>query len=190
MKKIAVYCSSSDQIDKQYFQQAEQLGQLMASENYALVYGGTQIGLMGAVAKNIKKQAGYSIGITPKKLQIDGIISQQDNHQIITENMSERKQKMIEMADAFIAMPGGFGTLEEVLETMTLKQLGYHNKAIVFINGNKFYKNLLQMFEHFYREKFAKKQYKNIYYIAETPKQAIDYIKNYQVKKLPDKWFL
>lgn len=190
MKKIAVYCSSSDQIDKQYFQQAEQLGQLMASENYALVYGGTQVGLMGAVAKSIKKQAGYSIGVIPKKLQIKEIVNQQNDRQIITENMSERKQTMIEMADAFIAMPGSFGTLEEVLETMTLKQLGYHNKAIVFINSNNFYKNLLQMFEHFYREKFAKTQYQSLYHIAQTPQQAITHIKNYQAPKLPDKWFL
>ena len=98
--------------------------------------------------------------------------------------------KMIELADGFIGLPGGFGTLEEMLEVMTLKQLGYHEKPIVFLNVDGYYSRLFEMFEHIYDENFAKAEYRQLYHISETPEDAMAYLSNYQPPALPDKWFV
>ena len=103
--------------------------------------------------------------------------------------MMERKFKMRELSDAFIALAGGFGTLEEILEVITLKQLSYHNKAVVFINTNGFYDDLFRQFEKSYEEKFAKEAYRKVYYIADNSEDAMSYILNYQPEETVNKWF-
>jgi uncharacterized protein (TIGR00730 family) len=97
---------------------------------------------------------------------------------------------MDERADAFIALPGGFGTFEEMFEVLTLKQLGYHDKAIVFLNIKGYYNKLLEMFEHIYAEKFAKEQYRVLYHVSDTVDDAINYLTHYQAPDLPAKWFI
>ena len=190
MKKIAVYCSSSDQIKNTYFQQAELTGQLMAKADLGLVYGGGMVGLMGQVARSLKAAGGHTIGVIPEALHIDGVVNTIDDELIITPDMHTRKAKMIELADGFIGLPGGFGTLEEMLEVMTLKQLGYHEKPIVFLNTDGYYSRLFEMFEHIYDENFAKAEYRQLYHISETPEDAMAYLSNYQPPALPDKWFV
>ena len=190
IKKIAVYCSSSDQIKKIHFDQAENLGTLMANNGLELVYGGGMVGLMGQVAKAIKHHQGHTIGVVPEALRIDGVVNTIDDELIITPDMHTRKAKMIELADGFIGLGGGFGTLEEMLEVMTLKQLGYHEKPIVFLNTDGYYDRLFEMFEHIYAENFAKTEYRQLYHISQSPEDVIAYLASYQPPKLPDKWFI
>jgi hypothetical protein len=190
LKKIAVYCSSSNHIRKVYFDHAENLGALMASHDLGLVYGGGMVGLMGQVAKSIKNHQGHTIGVTPEALHIDGVVNTIDDELIITPDMHSRKAKMIELADGFVGLAGGFGTLEEMLEVMTLKQLGYHNKPIVFLNTDGYYQNLFDMFEHIYAENFAKAEYRQLYHISDTPEAAVAYLQQYQPPHLPAKWFV
>ncbi len=188
--KVAVYCSSSDHIKKIYFDHAENLGAIMASQNLELVYGGGMVGLMGQVAKSIKNHQGKTVGVVPEALRIDGVVNTIDDELIITPDMHTRKAKMIDLADAFIGLAGGFGTLEEMLEVMTLKQLGYHEKPIVFLNTDGYYDKLFEMFEHIYSENFAKSEYRQLYHISGTPEDAVDYLADYQPPDLPDKWFI
>lgn len=190
IKKTAVYCSSSNEIKPAYFDAADQLGAGMAANNIDLVYGGGMVGLMGQVAKSIKLHQGHTIGVVPEALRIEGVVNTIDNELIITPDMHTRKAKMIELADGFVGLAGGFGTLEEMLEVMTLKQLGYHNKPIVFLNTSGYYKHLFKMFEHIYSENFAKPAYRQLYHICDTAEQAIDYLNNYKPPNLPDKWFV
>jgi hypothetical protein len=190
IKKLAVYCSSSDHIENVYFDHAESLGQLMASRGFGLVYGGGMVGLMGRVAKSIKSHHGHTIGVTPEALRIDGVVNTIDDELIITPDMHTRKAKMIELADGFVGLAGGFGTLEELLEVMTLKQLGYHQKPIVFLNTSGYFQNLFNMFEHIYAENFAKAEYRQLYHISNTPEEAIEYLNQYQPPQLPAKWFV
>lgn len=190
IKRIAVYCSSSDHIKKVFFDQAQGLGALMADNNIDLVYGGGRVGLMGAVARSLKSHQGHTIGVVPEALKIDGVVNTIDDELIITPDMHTRKAKMIALADGFIGLAGGFGTLEELLEVMTLKQLGYHQKPIVYLNTDGYYDHLLAMFEHIYAENFAKPEYRQLYHISESPEEAIEYLQQYQPPQLPDKWFV
>lgn len=190
MKSIAVYCSSSDIIHQDYFQSAKDLGKAMAENNYQLVYGGGMVGLMGAVAKSVKSNGGRTLGVVPKALNIDKVVNDIDDELIITDGMRERKAIMDERADAFVGLAGGFGTFEEMFEVLTLKQLGYHNKPIVFLNIRSYYNHLFDMFEHVYAEGFAKKEYRVLYHISESVDDALDYLRHYQEPNLPDKWFV
>jgi uncharacterized protein (TIGR00730 family) len=104
--------------------------------------------------------------------------------------MQERKAKMREISDAFIALPGSFGTLEEIMEVLTLRQLSYHTKPIVFINTNNFYQHLFKQFEQAFSEKFAKEVYRELYFSAENAESALDYIETYQPNELDSKWFV
>ncbi|MBL4660364.1 MAG: TIGR00730 family Rossman fold protein [Alcanivoracaceae bacterium] len=190
MKSIAVYCSSSDIIHKDYFTSAQQLGEAMANNGFQLVYGGGITGLMGEVARSVKNNGGKTLGVIPKALNLDKVVNDIDDELIITDGMRERKAIMDERADAFVGLPGGFGTLEEMFEVLTLKQLGYHNKPIVFLNIKAYYNKLFEMFEHIYTENFAKEQYRVLYHVSDSVEDVMDYLASYQPPQLPDKWFI
>jgi uncharacterized protein (TIGR00730 family) len=190
IKQLAVYCSSSDQIKKAFFDQADGLGTLLARHEWGLVYGGGMVGLMGQVARSVKHHNGRTIGVVPEALRIDGVVNTIDDELIITPDMHTRKAKMIELADGFIGLAGGFGTFEEMLEVMTLKQLGYHQKPIVFLNTVGYYDRLFEMFEHIYEENFAKPEYRQLYHVSDSPEDVVTYLLNYQPPQLPDKWFV
>ncbi|GAB4572847.1 MAG: hypothetical protein Kow0077_13470 [Anaerolineae bacterium] len=182
---ICVFASSSDAIAPIYFEAAEQLGRLMAERGHTLIYGGGGIGLMGAVARGMHAGGGRVIGVIPQKLipqGYDGV-----DEMIVTETMRERKAIMEDRADAFVVLPGGFGTLEEVLEVLTLKQLGYHHKAITLLNTGGFWEPLLQTFEHLFRTHFADDGLRASYHVAATPEAALAYIAAYRPAELPDK---
>lgn len=190
IESIAVYCSSSDVIHKEYFQVAAELGKAMADNGMQLIYGGGMVGLMGEVAKNVKKYKGKTCGVVPKALNIENVVNDIDDELIITDGMRERKAVMDDKADAFIGLPGGFGTFEEMFEVLTLKQLAYHNKPIIFLNIRGYYNKLFEMFEHIYAENFAKEQYRTLYHISENVSEAIKYMEEYKAPELPDKWFV
>jgi len=152
---ICVYCSSSQSINTKYFKQASLLGKAISQNKHTLVYGGGKVGLMGKIATIVKQYNGKVIGVIPENLKERELAFQDADKLIITKNMRERKKVMEEQADCFIALPGGFGTLEELLEIITLKQLNLHNKPIVLLNVDNFYDNLIKQFDLFYVENFA-----------------------------------
>ena len=186
---ICVFCSSSNAIPELYFQAAQELGKLIGENHYSIVSGGATVGLMHTVAESARQAGAISIGIIPESIHNKRLSSPRDHEQIITPNMRDRKYLMRKRSDAFIALPGGFGTLEEILEVITLKQLQYHQKPIVFINTNGFFNALIEQFERAYRESFSKEEYKSTYFIAANSAEAIDYIQNYQYTELTTKWF-
>ena len=188
MKNICVYCSSSRNIDKKYFYVAKELGEKIAKNGLGLVYGGSTLGLMGEVALNAQKCGAPVLGIVPEKIYNTTIEFPKDIELVITKDMRERKKTMELKSDAFIAMPGGFGTLEEVSEIIVSKQLGYHYKPIVFLSVNGYYNKLFELFENFYSENFAQGNCKEIYYKADNVDDALNYIMNYKPVEDKDKW--
>jgi cytokinin riboside 5'-monophosphate phosphoribohydrolase len=188
IEKICVFCSSSDSLDKKYYSMAERLGELIGNHKLTLVHGGGKIGLMGVLARSVQKKGGKVIGVIPEKLNMKGVASETDDELIVTRDLRERKAKMHELSDAFITLPGGFGTLEEVTEALTLKQLKYHTKPIVIINTDNYYGHLFQQFEMLFAEKFTKAEFSKLYHIAPDPENALEYIQNYQYENIMDKW--
>ncbi len=186
---ICVYCSSSNGLDAEYYKIAKDLGNLIADNCHDLVYGGSNVGLMNVIAKTVKSHNRKVVGVIPKIIYDKGLGHSGIDELIVTNDMGIRKKKMAELADAFIAMPGGFGTLEEILEIITLKQLQEHSKAIVLLNSNGFYNSLIEFFEVFFKNNFAKEHYRDYYFLANTPQEAIDYINNYQAPDFTDKWY-
>jgi cytokinin riboside 5'-monophosphate phosphoribohydrolase len=187
---ICVFCSSSNAINKSYFSEAHQLGELIAANNDILINGGANVGLMEAVTLSARNKGAKTIGIIPEKMITRSLASNNMHEVHVTKDMMERKARMRDMSDAFIALPGGFGTLEEILEVITLRQLAYHSKPIVFINTNNFFDHLLKQFEHSYDEQFSKPIYRKLYFVAQNSAEAMNYIKNYREVELDSKWFV
>ena len=180
MKNICVFASSSNNLDEEFYRDAEELGILLGQNSMNIVYGGSRLGMMYACASNVKSNGGKIIGIMPQRLYDLGYGNSQDCDEfIITSGMRERKAKMDEISDGIIALAGGFGTLEELSEMIVQKQLGYNNKPIVLLNTQGFYNNLIKFFNDVIEYKFAKKETENLYFIANSPKEAIEYIKEY-----------
>jgi len=186
-KVICVYSSSSCTIDKAYFDAASELGREIASRNDIFLFGGGLTGLMGTCAKAVHQNCGKVIGVIPDALNLEGIVYDRCDELVVTKDMRERKAIMDSRSDAFIALPGGYGTLEEILEIITLKQLRYHNKPIVILNINNFYGNLLQQFETIIKQNFAKNECRDLYHVTESIPSALDYIDTYTPPVL-DRW--
>ena len=175
-KSICVFCASSDAVDPDFFKVAEEVGAWIAKKKFTLVYGGGKVGLMGKVAEATHKNKGKVLGVIPRFMKKKEIAYEAADELIWTDDMRDRKTIMEENSDAFITLPGGFGTLEEVLEMLTLKQLHCHNKPIVFLNTNGFYDTLFDFFEQFYKKKFARHKHRKNYFIADTPQKAFKHI--------------
>jgi len=186
---ICVFSSSSNAIDDVYVNDAIDLARLIGQSKYCLINGGSNVGTMDVVTREANNHGAKTIGIIPEKLRDFNLASVHAHEIIVSGDMMERKAKMRELSDAFIALAGGFGTLEEILEVITLKQLGYHHKAIVFINTNGFYDDLFRQFEKSFHEKFAKESYRKLYFIAENARDAMNYLQQYQPEETVNKWF-
>ncbi len=189
MKNICVFCSSSDVISEDYKNVARDLAELMAKQNFTLVNGGSKVGLMGIMSRRVKETGGKSIGVIPQLIYDKDLACYSTDKLIVTKDMRERKEKLSELADAFIALPGGFGTLEELMEVLTLKQLEVHQKPIVIMNTNGFYQKLLEQFEVYYKNDFSKSDYRNLYFVTENVVEAVKYIGNYQPANIVSKWY-
>ncbi len=184
-----VFCSSSHAINDKYFEAAQNLGELIGKGGHSLINGGANVGLMEAATIAASKAGAKTVGIIPERMIGRSLASNNSHEVIITTDMMERKDQMRNMSDAFIALPGGFGTLEEILEVITLRQLSYHHKPIVFVNTNNFFDYLFKQFEVSYVELFAKDIYRQLYFVAQTPEEAMEYIENYEEVELDSKWF-
>jgi len=179
-KSICVYCASSSAVNDDFFEVAREMGESIARRGYSLVYGGGDVGLMGAVARSVHKHGGRVIGVIPEFLRKPEIAYEAADELIVTATMRERKAIMESRAGAFAALPGGFGTLEEMLEIITLKTLRVHAKPVVFVNSGGFYDGLRDVFEHIFEHKFARPYYRGFYSFVESPEDALTYIENYQ----------
>jgi hypothetical protein len=179
---IAVYCSSSNQIDAKYRRVAKTLGQQMAERGHTLVYGGGRVGLMGVIARAVHEGEGTVVGVIPERLKSkEGIAYGVADEMIVTKTMRERKRHMYERADAFIVLPGGLGTLEEFMEVLTLKQLAYHGRPITLINTDGFFDTLLDFFEELLDGHFARGPVEELVGIVTEPDQALAYIDTHAV---------
>ncbi|MFB3815680.1 MAG: TIGR00730 family Rossman fold protein [Terriglobales bacterium] len=187
---LCVFCSSSDVIEPDYFRAATELGHTMAQRGDVLVYGGTNAGLMGAVARAMHRHAGRVVGVIPGFMAARGLAYAPADELIVTKDIRERKARMEDRADAFIALPGGFGTLEEMLEIITLKQLQRHSKPVIFLNTGGFYDPLIALFEHMREHRFAKQHCDSLYYFAPDVPALFIYLDHYRPPKIEAKWFV
>jgi len=187
-KYICVYSSSSSVIGREYFEAARQLGTEMGKQDIGLIFGGGVVGLMGETARAVHDSGGRVVGVIPEVLNQKGIVYEYCDELIVTKELRERKAIMDEKADGFMALPGGFGTLEELLEIITLKQLRYHNKPIVVLNVNGFYDGLIDVFEKIIELKFAKVHCHDLYYVTCQIEEALKYIENYVPVEYNPKW--
>lgn len=178
-KNICVYGASSMELDKRYAESVYALGKEMAKKGFGLVFGGGDKGLMGAAARGVHDGGGSIIGVAPSFFNVDGILYEECTEFIYTETMRERKQIMEDRSDAFIAVPGGLGTFEELFEILTLKQLGRHEKAIVIYNVMGYYDPMISMIDAAIEQKFAKEACRSLYCVTDDPEKAVSYIENY-----------
>lgn len=179
LKSICVFCGSSEGNDPAILEQAKVLGNQLAAHNITLVYGGSQLGIMGAVAKASLTQGGKGIGIIPEFLKTKEIVYTDLDEVITTQNMHERKLKMQEVSDGFITLPGGFGTFEELFEIITWSQLGLHHKPIGLLNINGFYDHLIAMLDEMVNRGFLSSKNRQLLIVDDEVDGLLDKMKHF-----------
>lgn len=187
MKSITVFCGSSFGSDEIYKEQAILLGQTLANQNIQLVYGGANVGLMGAVADGVLQQGGKVIGVLPHFLQSKEIAHQELTELILVETMHERKTKMNDLCDGVIVLPGGYGTLEEFFEMITWAQLGLHKKPIAILNINGFYDDLIKLVQNMVDKGFLKQINQEMLLVSDSIDELLEKMKNYRAPSV-GKW--
>lgn len=180
MKRIAVFCGSSDGKSPIYRADAIKLGEELAKRNLELVYGGSCVGLMGAVADAVLQNGGKVVGVLPDFLKHKEIAHPHLTELIIVESMHERKAKMAELADGFITLPGGAGTMEEFFEIFTWAQLGLHQKPCGILNTNHYYDPLILMINHMADGEFLQEKFRGITIMEDNPSKLIDKFYTYE----------
>lgn len=188
-KTLCVYCASSDRLDPKYGMAATVLGQEMAKRGWQLVYGGGKVGLMGAVAKAVKTSGGRVVGVIPEFMKAKELAYAEadEMHTVVT--MRERKLLMETKADAFVALPGGWGTLEEIMEILTLRQLDVLRKPVVIFNQDGFYDELLRFFDRMIGERFNKPSNLQLFTVAKTVDEIFTQLESGAVTA-ETKWFV
>ena len=179
MKRITVFCGSSFGNEEIYKEQSTLLGETLAKQNIELVYGGANVGLMGAVADGVLSKGGKAIGVLPDFLRSKEIAHKGLTELILVESMHERKTKMNDLCDGVIALPGGFGTLEELFEMITWAQLGLHKKPIAILNINGFYDPLIQLTELMVSKGLLKDVNQKMLLVSDTIDDLLDKMNNY-----------
>ncbi|MEM8763749.1 MAG: TIGR00730 family Rossman fold protein [Bacteroidota bacterium] len=187
MKRIAVFCGSSSGTETVFEQEARALGQKLAKEHIELVYGGANVGLMGAISNGTLSEGGKVIGVIPTFLKSKEIAHMGLTELHIVDSMHERKTKMNDLCDGVIALPGGFGTLEELFEMLTWGQLGLHEKPVGILNVNGFYDDLIQLMDTMVEKGFLKEVYRKIVLISESADDLLAQMQNYDAPKV-GKW--
>ena len=173
IKSIAVYCASSNKVRASFVDAAETLGAIFASHGIRLVYGDGGIGLMAAVAKGVLDAGGEAIGVIPRFMVEQGWNNPRSTETIVTETMHERKATICNISDAMVALPGGIGTFEELLECLTWKQLGLHNNPVVILNTDGYYDRLLACIDLMVEEQMMRPIHKDMYVVVSTPEEVL-----------------
>ncbi|KXH79589.1 LOG family protein [Chryseobacterium kwangjuense] len=187
MKSITVFCGSSFGSDEIYKEQATLLGQTLAKQNIQLIYGGADVGLMGAVADGALQENGKVIGVLPNFLQSKEIAHKNLTDLILVETMHERKTKMNDLCEGVIVLPGGYGTLEEFFEMITWAQLGLHKKPIGILNIDGFYDDLIQLVQNMVAKGFLKQVNRDMLLVSENIDELLDKMRNYKTPTV-GKW--
>lgn len=188
-KLLCVYCSSSDRLDPKYAEAATLLGRELVARGWGLVYGGGKTGLMGAVARSVKKSGGKVVGVIPEFMKARELAYDEADELVTVITMRERKLLMETRADAFVTLPGGWGTLEEILEILTLRQLDVVRKPCVIFNQDGFYDPLLQLFDRMLAEKFFKPSNLGLFRVASSVPDIFTQIDAAAGAKAEAKWF-
>ncbi len=177
-KFLCVYCGASEHVDPIYYKAANDLGMLIATNDFNMVYGGGRLGLMGRVSNSVIEHGGLVIGVTTEQLdRREG--AQHGLHELhVVDTMHTRKFKMAQKADAFIIMPGGYGTLDEFFEMLTWKQINIHNKPIILANINKYWDPLVNLYNHVIEKDFARIEKPNFLNVATSVEECIEIAKN------------
>lgn len=178
MKRICVYCASSSKIDESYFDAAERLAVQLVSHEVTIVYGGGAAGLMGCIADTAIEHGGHVVGIIPK-FMTEVEWQHKDLEEIhVVSDMHERKKRLLEGTDAVIALPGGSGTFEELLEAISMKRLGLYTKPIIIVNINNYYAPLIEMLDKSIKENFMSEAHRNMWTVVSNPDLVMDSIEN------------
>lgn len=180
MERLAVYCGSSFGASEKYKEAAIGLGKELAKRNITLVYGGSSNGLMGAVADTVLNESGKAIGVIPKLLEEREIAHKGLTELHTVETMHERKAKMMDLADGFIVLPGGTGTLEEFFEVFTWGQIGLHKKPCGLLNIEHYYDPLIHLFDHMIEQKFLQEKFRMMLIAEEQPAVLIEKFTSYE----------
>nr|WP_239534034.1 TIGR00730 family Rossman fold protein [Thalassobacillus pellis] len=181
---MAVFCGSRSGASEVYEQGAALLGKEMAKRNITLVYGGSSIGIMGAIASTVMENGGQAIGVMPDFLDKKERTNQNLTELIVVESMHDRKAKMAELADGFLVLPGGAGTLEEFFEIFTWAQLGLHEKPFGLFNINNYYTPLIELFNHMAKEKFLDEKHRSMAIVDNDPAQLLDRLGGFEPPKI------
>jgi uncharacterized protein (TIGR00730 family) len=187
IRRICVFCGSNKGADPVYVEAARELGRLFAKEGIALVYGGGSVGLMGELADAVLHAGGEAIGVIPHALWAREVGHRGLTDLRIVETMHERKAQMADLADAFIALPGGLGTFEEIFEIWTWAQLGLHTKPLGFLDTNGYYRPLMQFLDRAVREQFVRVEHRGIALLDEDPATLLRRFETWQPPRV-QKW--
>lgn len=179
LERICVFCGSSPGHNSTYQEYAKQLGLVLAEKKMTLVYGGSNIGLMGQIAKSVVRNGGRVIGVIPRLLVEKEVAFEELSDLRIVDSMHERKATMEKLSDGFIAMPGGFGTLEETIEMLTWAQLKIHRKPIGLLNVEDYFERLYGFFSHMVAEGFLAEDHRNMVIIEENPATLLEKMENF-----------
>jgi len=184
MKKVAVFCGSSLGFNKVYKNDAIKLGNYFADNNIGLVYGGGKIGMMGIIADTIIEKKGEVIGVIPGLLRHEEVAHNNISKMIVTKTMSKRKVKISKLVDGYIALPGGFGTLDEIFEALTLNQLGIEQKPVGILNTNGFFNHLIKQLDFMVTEGYLKESNKEMLIVSNSIDDLLSKMFNYKAPKL------
>ncbi|MBT3398139.1 TIGR00730 family Rossman fold protein [archaeon] len=184
MAKICVFCSSTDELNQDYIDTAIKMGQLMGEQGHHLIYGGSHLGLMGELSREFAEHSEEITEIIPKIFEH---VAVKKHNCIVTENFGERLRNMQELSDAFIVLPGGFGSIHELIDVLVAKQIRLHNKPLVVVNTNNLYTPIIEQVKKIIDEGLAPKDNLPFLHVVDTPEEALDYIKNYEPAEVKDK---
>jgi uncharacterized protein (TIGR00730 family) len=187
MKNICVYCGSSPGRDPAYAEAARGLGRLLVERDLGLVYGGAGVGIMGAIADEVLAHGGSVTGIIPDALAVKEVLHPKLTQTHVVASMHERKALMAEVSDGFVALPGGWGTIEEIFEVLTWAQLGFHDKPCGLLNVNGYYDGLFRFLEHAMAEEFVRPVYGEILILEQDPTRLLERFARYRAPRIR-KW--
>ncbi len=187
IRKICVYCGSSPGKKPAYKLAATNLARALCDHGIGLVYGGAAVGVMGAIANAVLEAGGEAIGVIPKSLAVKEVAHENLSELHVVASMHERKAMMAELADGFIALPGGWGTLEEIFEMLTWAQLGFHDKPCGLLNVEGYYDGLIDFLENSFQQQFVNELYRPMLMKAFEPAQLLDQFSRYRAPKVR-KW--
>lgn len=187
MKSICVYCGSNPGLLPDYCKAARSLGHELANRGLGLVYGGASIGVMGAVADAVLEAGGQAIGVIPHSLATREVSHDGLDELIVVGSMHQRKAKMAELSDGFIALPGGWGTFEEIFEILTWAQLGMHEKPCGLLNAASYYDHLFAFLDHAVEQKFVKEEFQPMIMMENEPGRLLDRFDEYRAPRVK-KW--